>query len=68
MEYDVLTIIKLVVASLLPVVLSAAFYCAERKMKFGKANYWVRQAVISAFFGGLPCLPWHSVFRVRKPC
>ena len=34
-------------------VLSAAFYCAERKMKFGKANYWVRQAVISAFFGGI---------------
>ena len=25
-------------------------------MKFGKANYWVRQAVISAFFGGVAVL------------
>ena len=37
-------------------VLSAAFYCAERKMKFGKANYRVRQAVIGAFFGGVAVL------------
>ena len=37
-------------------VLSAAFYCAERKMKFGKANYRVRQAVIGSFFGGVAVL------------
>ena len=37
-------------------VLSAAFYCAERKMKFGKANYWVRQAVLGSFFGGVAVL------------
>ena len=37
-------------------VLSAAFYCAERKMKFGKANYRGRQAVLGSFFGGVAVL------------
>ena len=52
MKYDTLTIIKLVAATLLPVVLSVALYFAEKKTKFGKANYRVRQAVIGVLFGG----------------
>ena len=53
MNYDFVTIIKLAVATLLPVVLSVVLYFAERKTKFGKANYWVRQAVIGVLFGAL---------------
>ena len=53
MKYDILTIIKLVAATLLPVVLSVALYFAEKKTKFGKANYWVCQAVIGVLFGGV---------------
>ena len=53
MKYDILTIIKLVAATLLPVLLSVVLYFAERKTKFGKTNYWVRQAVIGVLFGGV---------------
>lgn len=56
MNYDFVTIIKLAVATLLPVVLSVVLYFAERKTKFGKANYWVRQAVIGVLFGGIAVL------------
>ena len=34
-------------------VLSVALYFAEKKTKFGKANYRVRQAVIGVLFGGV---------------
>lgn len=56
MEYDVLTIIKLIAATLLPVLLSVVLYFAEKKTRFGKANYWVRQAVIGILFGGVAVL------------
>ena len=56
MSYDVFTITKLTAATLLPVALAVAFYFAERKTKFGKANYWVRQAVVGVFFGGVAVL------------
>lgn len=56
MKYDILTIIKLVAATLLPVLLSVVLYFAERKTKFGKTNYWVRQAVIGVLFGGVAML------------
>lgn len=56
MEYDFLTIFRLVIATLCPVALSVVTYLAEQKTKFGKVNYWVRQAVIGALFGGVAVL------------
>lgn len=56
MDYDFVTIIKLAAATLLPVILSVAFYFAERKTKFGKINYPVRQALIGVLFGGIAVL------------
>lgn len=56
MYYDFVTIIKLTAATLLPVALSAVIYFAERKTKFGKLNYWVRQAVVGVLFGGVAVL------------
>lgn len=51
MKYDFITITKLIAATLLPVFLSVILYFAERKTKFGKTNYWVRQALIGLLFG-----------------
>ena len=56
MEYGMITIAKLTAATLLPVVLSAALYFAERKTRFGRANYMVRQALIGVLFGGVAVL------------
>ena len=56
MNYDIITIAKLVAATLLPVLLSVALYFAERKTKFGKANYYLRQAMIGVLFGGVAML------------
>lgn len=56
MNYDRITILKLIAATLLPVALSAALYFAERKAKFGQVNYWVRQAVVGVLFGGIAVL------------
>lgn len=56
MEYDILTIIKLTAATLLPVALSVILYFAERKTNFGKINFLIRQAVIGVIFGGVAVL------------
>ena len=56
MDYDILTISKLIVATLLPVALATILYFAEKKTAFGKANYWVQQIVIGALFGGVAVL------------
>ena len=56
MSYDFITISKLAAATLLPVVLALVLYWAERRTRFGKVNYWVRQAIIGVLFGGVAVL------------
>lgn len=56
MQYDFITIIKLVAATLLPVLLSVALYLSEKKTRFGKMRYWKRQTIIGVLFGGLAVL------------
>lgn len=56
MNYDGTTIAKLIMATLLPVALSVVLYFAERRTKFGKVNYLLRQAVIGVLFGGIAML------------
>lgn len=56
MKYDFVTIIKLIAATLLPVALSCTLYLAEKKTRFGKAKYAVRQAVVGVLFGGVAVL------------
>lgn len=51
MGYNVVTIIKLMGATLLPVLLSVCLYCMERKTNYGKWNYWLRQGITGVFFG-----------------
>lgn len=47
------TVLKLIAATLFPVLLAAVLYLLERKTAFGKLNYWVKQAVIGVLFGGV---------------
>lgn len=52
----VLTIFKLLLATLLPVVLSCFLYYLERNTRYGKINYWLKQLVAGILFGGIAVL------------
>ena len=56
MKYDFITIIKLIAATMLPVLLSVCFYLAEKKTRFGKAKRWGKQTIIGILFGGIAIL------------
>ncbi len=56
MKYDLITIIRLAVATLLPVVISVVLYVLEKKTKYGKTKYFVRQLVAGLLFGGAAVL------------
>ena len=51
MKYDFLTVIKLIVATLLPVLLSVALYITERKTKNSKISYIGKQTIIGTLYG-----------------
>lgn len=42
---------KLGLLALIPVVLSQIFYTLQKRTSFGKAKYWIQQAIIGVFFG-----------------
>lgn len=56
MDYDFLTIIKLIAATFLPTLLSVGVYLAEKKTRFGKLKSSVRQIIIGVLFGGIAVL------------
>lgn len=56
MSYDFVTIIKLIAATLLPVVLSVALYLLQKKTPFGKIKNVYFQAIIGVLFGGVAIL------------
>ncbi|MBQ8164379.1 MAG: SpoIIE family protein phosphatase [Clostridia bacterium] len=47
---------RLVTAALLPVIFAILFYIAEKKTKWNRLPYIVRQIIIGAVFGGIACL------------
>ena len=51
MEYDFLTILKLAGATLLPVVISVVLYLLEKKTKYGKLKYAIKQLIAGLSFG-----------------
>ena len=51
-----MTIIKLFLATIFPVILSVVLYLLDKKTKFGKVNYWKKQIIIGLLFGGLAIL------------
>ena len=52
MDYNFETIVKLVAATLLPVLLSVGLYLAEKKTRYGKMKNGIRQIVAGVLFGG----------------
>ena len=56
MNYDLITIIKLIAATLLPVLLSVALYVAEKKTRFGKLKNPVKRTITGILFGGVAIL------------
>ena len=51
MTYDFITILKLIVATLIPTIVSVILLFIERKTKFQKLNYFIKQAIIGLIFG-----------------
>lgn len=49
------TVLKTAAATVLPVLLAAALYLLE-KTKYGKLNYYIRQTITGALFGGVAVL------------
>ena len=56
MKYDFITIIKLISATLLPVILSIVFYVLERKTPFGKIKNGIKQTIIGVVFASVAIL------------
>ena len=59
------TLIHLTGAALLPVILAAALYLAEKKTRFGSRPYWLRQLAVGLVFGASACLA--TEFGVNIP-
>ena len=48
-----LTVLKMACAALFPALLSAALYLLERKTRYGKLNYYLKQTIAGVLFGGV---------------
>lgn len=56
MTYNWLTILKLILATLAPVGLSASLFAIDKYTKFNKLNYWLKQVIFGVLFGSLAIL------------
>ena len=56
MKYDFVTVMRLIAATVLPVLLSAALYLAEKKTRYGKIKSLPRQIIAGVLFGGIAVL------------
>lgn len=56
MKYDLITIVKLIIATLLPVFLACLLYLAQKKTRFGKIKGSLQQIIIGVLFGGVAIL------------
>ena len=63
MKYDFITIIKLIAATIVPVLAAIIIYILEKKTKLSKLDYKVKQILIGIVFGGLAILS--TVFGIK---
>lgn len=62
-----MVIFRLIASALFPVCLAIIIYLLEKKTKFDKLNYWVKQVIVGLVFGASACLatefgiPTHDV-------
>ncbi|MGN1432452.1 MAG: SpoIIE family protein phosphatase [Ruminococcus sp.] len=53
------TILKLIISLILPIIFSVIFYLAEKKTSFKKITYWQKQLIIGVVFGLLAVISTH---------
>ena len=53
------THIKLIISSILPIIFSMIFYRAEKKTNFSKISYWKKQLIIGVVFGLIAVISTH---------
>lgn len=53
MKYELITITKLFVATILPVIFAIALYLLDKKTAFGEIKKWKKQIIIGILFGAL---------------
>lgn len=53
------TLIKLIISSILPIIFSMIFYRAEKKTNFSKISYWKKQLIIGVVFGLIAVISTH---------
>lgn len=53
------TLIKLIISSILPIIFSMIFYRAEKKTNFSKISYWKKQLIIGIVFGLIAVISTH---------
>lgn len=53
------TVIKLIISSIMPIIFSVIFYRADKKTTFGKMSYWQKQFIIGVVFGFLAIISTH---------
>lgn len=53
------TILKLFISSILPIIFSVIFFQAEKKTSFSKIKYWQKQLIIGVVFGLLAVISTH---------
>lgn len=53
------TVIKLIISSIIPIIFSVIFYRADKKTNFGKMSYWQKQFIIGVVFGLLAIISTH---------
>ncbi len=56
MTYDFLTVLKLILMTLIPVIVCIIIYLIDKKTKFGNIKYIHKQVIIGLLFGGLAVL------------
>lgn len=54
-----ITVIKLTISSILPIMFSVILYRADKKTNFSKITYWHKQIIIGAVFGLLAIISTH---------
>lgn len=51
-----MTILKLIISAIVPVLLAVVLYLIEKNTKFNKLPYWLKQVIIGTVFGASACL------------
>ena len=60
------TVLKMAAATLLPVLLAAVLYLLEKKTRYGRLSYPLRQTITGLLFGGVAVCGEHHGTRAEE--